>query len=96
MAVVPVDTQPAAIVGITEKYCIFRLEAGLAVEPWSGVAVANVCPARPLLPEETVEIDRQNAEAVLLRELLSLQQFGLTEKQEAALWELTCELGGEH
>jgi hypothetical protein len=90
MAVVPFDSQPKEVIGITERYCVYRDPTLniLGIEPWKDVAVANVCPARPLLPDSTDEIDCQNGQAVLLRELLALQQFGLTEKQEAVLEEL--------
>ena len=97
MAVVSVDGPSAEIVGVMERYCIYPLEeVGLAIEPGSGVCLANICPALPLLSQCTDQIDRQNAQSVLLRDLFALQQFGLTVKQAAALEELTSDFVGDN
>jgi hypothetical protein len=86
----------ATVVAFTEAYCIYRAEGAseLSVAPWREVALANVCPADPLLPRDLTEIDRDNARAALLRELLAAKPFGLTETQAAALAELTTMLCG--
>ena len=78
------------IVGFTQAFCIYRIDAtdGLAVANWRDVAVGPVCPAKPLLPADVTENDRRNTSAMLLRELLALQQFDLTPKQTAAYDEL--------
>ena len=90
------DAMPATIVGITSAFCIYRItETGaLAVANWRDVALGDVRPAEPLLPAGVIEIDRRNAGATVLRELLALQQFGLTAAQTAALDELVAELCG--
>ena len=81
------DAVPATIVGITQEYCIHQIAESdtLAVSHWRDVALGNVCPAEPLLSADVTERDRDNARASLLRELLALQQFGLTAKQAAAV-----------
>jgi hypothetical protein len=88
------DGTRGTIAGITETYCIYR-GAGtdtLAVSPWDALALANICPARPLLPADTTERDRRNTSAAVLHELLTLQQFGLSDKQQAVMSELIAEL----
>ncbi len=90
MSVVDAADAPAAeVIGLTEAYCICRFASSgaLAVRPWSEIAVGNLCPADVLLPADVTENDRQNALATVLRELLLLEQFGLTDKQLAALEE---------
>ena len=56
------------------------------------VALGNVCPAAPLLPADITVNDRRNAQAVMLREMLALEPFGLTDGQRAVLAELVAEL----
>ena len=84
------------IVGFTQAFCIYRIDAtdGLSVANWRDVAVGPVCPAEPLLPADVTENDRRNTCATLLRELLALQQFDLTPKQTAAYHELIESLCG--
>ena len=78
------------IVGFTEGFCIFRIEGidSMSVADWNDVALGPVCPAGPLLPTDIAEMDRRNAGATVLRELLGLKQFGLTPTQTAAYDEL--------
>ena len=84
------DAMPATIAGITQEYCIYHITQtdSLAVARWRDIALANVCPAEPLLPADVTQRDRGNAQAAVLRELLSLRQFGLSALQTAALDEL--------
>lgn len=98
MSVVEIDAGlPGTIVGYTQAYCIYRISQtnALVVAEWRDVALGDMCPANQLLPANVAEIDRNNASAALLRELLALQQFGLTAKQTAALEELIATLCGE-
>jgi hypothetical protein len=82
------------VLGVTEGFCIYRVDAtdSVAVSPWHNLALANICPAQPLLPADATESDRQTAQAATLHELLTLQQFGLSDKQQAAMTELIAEL----
>ena len=82
------------IVGITQAFCIYRLADSetLSVASWRNVALANVCPAEPLLPADVTQNDRRNAQARLLGELLQLRPFGLTAVQTAAYDELVAAL----
>jgi hypothetical protein len=84
------DAMPATIVGFTQAFCIYRItgNGALAVANWRDVALGNVCPAELLLPAHVAENDQQNASATVLRELLALEQFGLTAAQTATLDEL--------
>ena len=92
MQLFPVDDiAPATVEGITQEYCIHRLEGTLAVSRWRNLAV-SVCPARPLLPTDIAENDRRNAAATVLRELLALQPFGFTAAQQQAFEELVATL----
>jgi hypothetical protein len=79
------------VVGFTQAYCIYRADgvSELSVAPWHELALANICPADPLLPQDLAEVDRANAHAALLRELLATKPWGLTATQTAALAELT-------
>ena len=98
MSVIEVnDGMVGTVAGITEAYCVFRLDetAALAVARWRDMALINICPAAPLLPADVAEIDRQNASAAVLRDLLALHQFGLTATQTVALSELVAQLCGE-
>jgi hypothetical protein len=85
------------IVGITQAFCLYRLNDtdALCVAAWPEIALSNICPAAPLLPTNVTENDRRNAGAGVLRELLALQQFGLTTAQQEALDELVAELCDE-
>ena len=91
------DGIPGTIVGITQAYCIYRLPETetLVVAAWRDLALGNVCPADPLLPANVTESDRCNAQATVLRELLALQQFGLSAEQSTVLNELISKLTGE-
>jgi hypothetical protein len=88
------DAMPATIVGITSAYCIYCIaETGtLSVAPWRNMALGNICPADALLPDDVTECDRGNAQATVLRELLTLRPFGLTASQAAVLDELVAQL----
>lgn len=83
-----------SIAGMTQAYCIYRLAENdsLVVASWRDIALGNVCPAEPLLPTDVTENDRRNAGACVLRELLALQQFGLTPMQAAIRDELIAAL----
>lgn len=88
-----VDLKPAEIVGITQAYCVYRTGGDhLAVRPWREMALCNVCPAKPLPPADVIDHDKRNASAAVLRELLLLTQFGLTDRQRATLEELVAQL----
>ena len=96
MSVVDITLEPAGtLVAFTGAYCIYRLDGSdtLAVANWRDVAVGPVCPAAPLLPAGVEENDRRNASATVIRELLALKQFGLSERQTTAYDELTQYLG---
>ena len=98
MPVIEVDDgMLATIVGYTEAYCLYRTRdtEALAVAPWRDIALINVRPAAPLLPADVAENDRRNASAAVLRELLALDQFGLTATQTVALSELVAQLCGK-
>jgi hypothetical protein len=98
MTVVPRDDADAGtICGITEAYCLFRLTGAqcYAVAAWSELALANVCPSPHLLPADVTQNDRRNASAAVLRELLALEQFGLSTAQAAVKDELLRQLGAE-
>ena len=88
------DGIPGTIVGITQAYCIYRLPETetLVVATWRDIALGNVCPADALLPADVTANDRRNAQATVLRELLALQQFGLSAAQTTVLDELVTEL----
>lgn len=91
MTVVPIDDAPVgAIRGITQAHCIFQFIGSerIGVAAWRELALANVCPAPQLLPTDVTQADWQNASAAVLRELLSLEQFGLSATQVAAKEEL--------
>ena len=95
MPVVEIDDgMPGVVAGITQAYCIYRLpeREALIVAPWPDIALGNICPADPLLPTDVTDNDRRNGQAAVLRELLALQQFGLSEAQRAVLDELIAEL----
>jgi hypothetical protein len=97
MPVVEIDDGlPGTIAGITQAFCIYRLPETetLVVAPWHDIALGNICPAEPLLPVDVTENDRRNAQAAMLREVLALRQFGLTELQTAVLDELIAKLTG--
>lgn len=81
------DALAAEIVGSTEAYCVCRFAGSraLAVRPWREIALGNICPADVPLSAEVDENNWQNALAIVLRDLLLLEQFGLTERQSAAL-----------
>jgi hypothetical protein len=67
----------------------------LQVGAWRDLALANVCPAEPLLDDEVQERDRRNANATVLRELLALEQTGpLNEEQRQVRDQLIAELCG--
>ena len=51
------------------------------VVDWRDLAVAGLCPSPQLLPSAVEENDRRDANAVLLRELLNVEQFGWSETQ---------------
>ncbi|MCA9124752.1 MAG: hypothetical protein H6822_01890 [Planctomycetaceae bacterium] len=76
--------------GFTQAFCIYNIEShdNLSVANWRDVAIGPVCPAEPLLPTDVTENDRRNASATVLRELLSLKQFGLSPMQTAIYDEL--------
>ena len=88
------DESPTTIVGFTQGFCLYRHDGSdeVAVAAWRDVALCGVTPAQPLLPASISQIDRNNASAAVLRELLALRQFGLTATQTAALEELTQQL----
>ena len=90
MSVVSLDGNlPGTIRGITQGYCVYGLGDNVCVEPWRNLAVANVCPASPLLPRKVEENDRLNASARVLRELSLLKSLAeLTPQQTAAMEEL--------
>lgn len=91
------DGTAGTIVGITQAYCVYRLAEGrqLCVAPWRELALANVCPAEPLLPTDVSANDRRNANAALLRELLYVARLGsLTPAQQAVMDELVADLCG--
>jgi len=96
MSVVDITSDPAGtLVAFTGAYCIYRLDGSesLAVASWRDIAVGPVCPAAPLLSASVTENDRHNASATVLRELLALKQFGLTECQATSHDELIRYLG---
>lgn len=84
------------VVGFTQAYCIYRTDevSELSVTQWRELALANICPADPLLPQDLAEVDRANTRAALLREFLAAEPFGLTATQAAAPAELTAILCG--
>jgi hypothetical protein len=90
MSVVSLDgNRPGTIQGITQGYCVYALGEHVCVESWRNLAVANVCPASPLLPRTVEENDRLNASARVLKELTRLKSLAeLTPRQEAAMDEL--------
>ncbi len=99
MTVVPIDDALTGIIrGITETYCIYQLPGSErhCVAAWPELALAHVCPAPQLLPADVTEADRQNASAAVLRELLLLEQFGLSTTQKTAKDELLNRLCPEH
>ena len=63
------------IEGITQSHCIYTLGDRICVEPWSNIALTNVCPARPLLPRSVEENDRLNSSARVLGELSLLKSL---------------------
>ena len=92
-----VDGTVGSITGITQAYCIHRLTRTnrLQVANWRDMALGNICPAEPLLPDDVAENDRRNARATLLRELLALEQVGpLTAHQKIVYDELLSDLCG--
>ena len=78
------------IVGITQGFCIYRIEHsdGLSVGRWEDMALGGICPVDALLPADVTENDRRNWSAHVLSELLGLAQFGLTPTQTATHDEL--------
>ena len=90
------DNSAGTIAGITETFCIYHLDGsnGLWVAAWRELAVGNLCPAAPLLSDDLEEIDRRNASATLLRELIGMDEFGLTAHQTATRDELIAYLCG--
>jgi hypothetical protein len=89
MTVVPLEgAAVGTVVGITQAYCVYRLVGtdGLQVSSWRDLALANICPAAPLLPNEVRENDHRNASATVLRELLALGRVSsLTPEQRAVV-----------
>jgi hypothetical protein len=87
MSVIPIDDVPVStIVGVTQSYCVHQLAdaSHLLVSSWRDLALANICPADPLLPNDVRENDHRNASATVLRELLALERIGsLTSDQQA-------------
>ncbi len=86
------DGMPGIVVGITEAYCIYRIDATetLCVRRWREIGLGNICPAPTLLPTDVNVNDRHNASATLLRELLALEHVAsLTTAQQTTLCELT-------
>ena len=99
MTVVPIDDAPVGTIrGITQAHCIYQLNGSerICVAAWPELALANVCPAPQLLPADVTQADRQNAGAAVLRELLLLEQFGLSPAQQAAKDELLMQLCPSH
>jgi hypothetical protein len=95
MQVVPLeDATLGTVRGITQAYCVYQLAGSgrLCVAAWSQLALANVSPTHQLLPADVTENDRQNASAMVLRELLLLEPFGLSAAQAAAKEELLHQL----
>lgn len=91
------DGRPGNIVGITEAFCIYRLDDSetLCVANWRDIALSNICPASTLLATDVNENDRRNASATLLRELLGIQLVAtLSPTQQATLDELLAFLCG--
>ena len=85
------DGSPGTIAGITQAFCIYRIDGtdSLAVANWREVALGGICPAPTLLPTDVVENDHRNASATVLRELLGLEHVGpLTPGQGGTLEEL--------
>jgi hypothetical protein len=84
------DALPGSIVAFTEAFCLYRSgeTSTLIVAPWRELALAEVCPAAPLLPADVRQRDEHNLRAVVLRELLALEEFGLTTAESAARDEL--------
>jgi hypothetical protein len=95
------DARPSSIVAFTEAYCLYRSgeTSALTVAPWRELALADICPAAPLLPTDVRQRDEHNLRAVVLRELLALEEFGLTAAEAAArdeLMQLFCgDTGGD-
>jgi hypothetical protein len=89
MAVIPIeDADVGTVVGITQAYCVYRLAETncLQVSNWRDLALANICPAAPLLPNNVKENDHRNASATVLQELLALGRVGsLTPEQRAVV-----------
>ena len=82
------DAEVGTVVGITQAYCVYRLAEtnGLQVSNWRDLALANICPADPLLPDDVKENDHRNASATVLREMLALERISsLTEEQRAVV-----------
>ena len=76
MSVVCVEDKAIGqIEGITQSNCIYTLGDRICVEPWSNIALTNVCPARPLLPRSVEENDELNAAARVLAELALLKSL---------------------
>lgn len=99
LTAVPIDDAPVGTIrGITQAHCIYQLAGSerLCVAAWQELALAHVCPAPQLLPTDVNEADRLNAGAAVLRELLLLEQFGLSTAQKAAKDELHCQLCPAH
>ena len=93
-----VEIPRGEIVAITQAYCLYRLADSdrLCISNWRELALANVCPADPLLPPEVTENDERNAAATALRELLALVEVRpLTEAQSTARDELIRYLRGD-
>jgi hypothetical protein len=82
------------LVGATEAYCIYRLDETdtHVVSHWREVAVAGITPVFAPPPATLAGIDRQNARAVVLRELLFLEPFGLSTAESAVLRDLLAQL----
>jgi hypothetical protein len=81
------------LVGVTQAYCIYRLDQSDAhvVSHWRDVAVAGITPVL-LQSADLADIDRQNARAAVLRELLFLEPFGLSTVESAVLRDLQAQL----
>jgi hypothetical protein len=78
------DMDTGTILGITQAYCVYRTsdDCDLQVAAWRDMAVANICPAHPLLSDQVAENDRRNASATVLRELLALERLGPLRKEQ--------------
>jgi hypothetical protein len=91
------DARPGSIVAFTEAYCLYRSgeSSALIVAPWRELALVDICPAAPLLPADVRQRDEHNLRAVVLRELLALEEFGLTAAESAARDELVQHFCGD-